>query len=92
MIELKFSTSTSGLAGFDLGKETYEQQIESKYENYNEKLTLKFPDYVERVASSFVQGLFSELVNNIGYSGVKENVIIESKSEKLKNTIWDRLY
>ena len=61
VIRLEFEKSLSGLAGYDFGLAVYYEQIEKKV-NLEGKNILVFPDNVQRVASSFTQGLFAEIV------------------------------
>lgn len=91
-IELKFDKTATGLAGNPFGRKVYEEQVKSKYKDYSEKLMIKFPDNIDKVASSFVQGFFSDLVEEIGYEGIEKNIIIEASNPELSKAIKDRLY
>lgn len=91
-IELKFDKTVSGLSGYPFAKSEYQKQVKEKYTNYSEKLVIVFPDNIEKVASSFVQGFFEDLVNEIGYEGIEKNVTIKSKNDKLAQLIFERLF
>ncbi len=88
--ELEFDKSMTCIAGFEYGREIFEKEIRDKI-SYTDKITIVFPDRVVRVASSFVQGLFKEIIDNIGYEGVDSMVDIEAGSEKLKEQIRSRI-
>lgn len=91
-ITLKFDNTITRLAGNPYGKKIYEDQIKDNYTDYSEKLLITFPNNIEKVASSFVQGFFSYLVSEIGYEGIDENISIKASSEELSKLILKRLY
>lgn len=91
-IELVFAEGNRGLAWFDKGVKTYEEQVKPNYTGINDKITLKFPEHIEQVTSSFVQGLFDEWIHSNGYQWIQENVIIETSGDYLREAIWDRIY
>ncbi|OTO94383.1 hypothetical protein [Enterococcus sp. DIV0385] len=91
-IELNFPTNTSGLAGFPYGRSSYEKQVKDKYSDYNETLELVFPDHITDVASSFIQGFFSYLIEEVGYEGIEKNVVFKACSKDLEESMRARLY
>ena len=89
-IELSFEKSMTRLAGFPFGKVTYDNQVKSLVPDINavdEKICIVFPSQIEKAASSFVQGFFSEMINTIGYDEIEKRFDIESASEKLTASI-----
>lgn len=90
-IELKFDNTVTRLAGNPYGKDVYKTQVKNRYTDYSETLTIIFPDNIEKVASSFIQGFFDELVQEIGYDGIEHNIVIQSKSDYLSNKIRERI-
>lgn len=90
-IVLNFPKSETRLAGFPYGEKVYEEQVQ-KIISFDEKITIIFPEQIEKVASSFVQGFFANIVMAIGYKGIEKNVIIESKSDKLTASIRKKIY
>lgn len=90
-INLNFSNTLDRLAGFPYGKEVYESQVIPKIDlsDYN---TIIFPKSIKKVASSFVQGFFSTLVQEIGYQGIKDKITIEASNQELVNDIMDKLF
>lgn len=87
---LSFEKSLSNLAGYEFGIKTYEEQIKGKL-NFEEPFVLEFPEQIKVVASSFVQGLFHNIVNQIGLLATEERVQIKSNNEKLVNTFLQKL-
>ena len=87
VVKLIFDKSQTRLAGFPYGETIYD-----KISDENEQVKLVFPNQIEKVASSFVQGFFSELINSIGYEKIEERFIIESSNEKLTARIQENIY
>lgn len=82
----------SGLAGFPYGEEIYKKQIKPNLteEDYENGFIIVFPTNIERIASSFVQGFFAELIKKIGFDELVEKIEIRSSSKELsKNIIWN---
>lgn len=90
-IILVFDKATTRLAGNPYGKSVYKEQVEGKLDLENKNVII-FPDNIVKVASSFTQGLFSEIISLLGYSGVEEIIEIEAGTEKLKQDIYNDLY
>lgn len=88
--ELNFDKSMTCIAGFEYGEEVFNTQIKGSI-SYSDNITVVFPDRIVRVASSFVQGLFKEIIDNIGYEGVDRQVTIISGSERLTEQIRSRI-
>ena len=53
----RYDRTLISLSGRKFGEKTYNDQV-APYIEKQEKVTLVFPDKIEVVASSFVQGLF----------------------------------
>ncbi|MGF2154926.1 hypothetical protein [Lactococcus lactis] len=90
-IILDFDKTTSRLSGNPYGKEVYHSQVEDKYTDYSEPLTLVFPNHIKKVAFSFVQGFFTDLVSKIGYEGIENNIKIEAGDQKIVDEIISRI-
>lgn len=91
-VKLELPKSSAGLAGYEYGKEVFNKQIGDVYKKESGKLKIVFPPNIERVASSFVQGFFSIIVEEHGYDVVQDRIILEAKSKELEEDIWQRLY
>lgn len=90
-INLEFEKSTTRLAGNPYGKAEFQKQVKDlmDYDDINE---IVFPDQIEKVASSFTQGFFSEVIEKVGYIGFDKVVKIEAKDNKLAQTIYCDLF
>lgn len=82
-IELKFDKSISRLAGNSLGQEIYKQQVEGKID-FSGMTTIVFPEYIEDIAISFIQGFTTKIFEGIGSDEFSDHITIEA-SEKIKN-------
>lgn len=89
-IVLKFDKSTTRLAGNPYGKSVFRKQVSDKID-YGKINTIIFPDHIEKVASSFTQGLFSEIINEVGYEGFNDVIMIKAKSPELEKRIYEDL-
>lgn len=90
IIELKFDKTISGLAGNDYGYEEYKKQIKDKF-NYNKKNIIIFPEQIKKVAISFVQGMFKDILKEIDKNEIEKYVFIKSSSEQLTKRIWTNI-
>ncbi len=90
IIELEFDKTISGLAGNDYGYEEYKRQIKDKF-NYDKKNIIIFPEQIKKVAISFVQGMFKDILKEIDKNEIEEYVIIKSSSDQLTKRIWNNI-
>lgn len=90
IIELKFDKTIAGLAGNDYGYEQYKKQIKNKFD-YNKKNIIIFPEQIRKVAISFVQGMFTDILKVIDKNEIEEYVTIKSSSEQLTNKIINNI-
>lgn len=74
-IELQFGKAVTRLAGNEYGRKIYNEQVKDKID-FSTKTQIVFPDQIISIASSFIQGFFDEIIANIGFMGVGEQVII----------------
>lgn len=90
IIELKFDKTISGLAGNDYGYEEYKKQIKDKF-NHDKKNIIIFPEQIKKVAISFVQGMFKDILKEIDKNEIEKYVIIKSSSDQLTKRIWNNI-
>ena len=90
VVNLKFDKSLVALAGNPYGKSIFVNQVKGKYD-LEDGIVICFPENIEKVASSFVQGFFSEWLNSEGLNEIREKVTIHSFSEKLSQSIMENL-
>ncbi len=91
-INLKFEKSVTRLAGFPFGQVTYKNQVKEFIKLDGTIYEIVFPYQIEKVASSFVQGFFEELINSIGYDEIDKIFMIKASSEKLERNIKENIY
>ena len=89
-IELKFDTSVMRLAGYQYGKNIFDEQV-APIIDYSQKTVIVFPQQIIRIASSFVQGFFEKIIENVGVSGIGKVILIEPSDSKLYDSIIDNL-
>lgn len=85
-INLVFDKSDSRIGGFPHGVRVYEQQVKP-FLDYSQTNVIVFPEQIIKVASSFTQGFFSEIVKKIGYEGIDKTIVIKGSSDKLVEDI-----
>lgn len=91
VFNLKFDNTLTTLTGNTFGRKTFEKQVAGNV-NYNEKILIIFPEYIEDIGTSFIQGFFETFVKHIGISGIENNVdIITPKISNIKNIVIKRL-
>ena len=79
------------LTGNKYGRSIFSGQVKDKI-SYSEKVTIIFPDYIDNIGSSFIQGFFAEIVKNIGITGVDNLVEIKSNTiVDIKNYVMRKL-
>ena len=88
-VTLQFSKSITRLAGYKYGLSEYENQCKNKID-FKKPIIIEFPDNIEKLASSFIQGFFAEFIKEIGYDGIEKNVDIISGSN-LKEQVMNNL-
>ena len=89
IFNLKFDSSVTRLAGNPYGREVYDKQLKGKID-FDAISVIVFPKEIENVASSFVQGFFCEIVDNIGFDGLQTKIKIEANDkveEKVKKSL-----
>lgn len=89
-VNLNFPGDISYLAGYDFGSSTYHNQLENQIDPSRE-FTLIFPSQIRGVASSFVQGLFENIVVKIGLIPTEERLHVSSSVNDLEEKIKEKL-
>ena len=90
IITLRFDQTIAGLAGNDYGYEEYKRQIKEKFD-YNKNNIIIFPVQIKKVAISFIQGMFRDILERIDKNKIEEYVTIKSSSEQLTKKIIDNI-
>ena len=90
-INLKFKTSITGLAGNPFGQSVYKEQVAPKI-LHDEKNVIVFPEQIEDMAISFIQGFFKEIIDRYGYAKLREMIEVEAGNEFVVKKIWENIY
>lgn len=90
VVNLNFDKTLSNLAGFDFGVKTFKEQMEGKLD-ITKEFKVKFPPNIKGAASSFVQGLFAEIINSIGVNKTKEYLQVISENKGFDAIIISKL-
>ncbi len=88
-VELLFDSTITRLAGYPFGKEVYDKQVRGKLD-YSKVAYIEFPTQIVKAASSFTQGFFEEIINEVGFDGLDEKIILVC-STTLKESIISNL-
>lgn len=86
VINLCFDKSDDRLAGYPYGRKVFKDQVSNKI-RYDQNNHIVFPDQIRWVASSFVQGFFSEVVERVGYANFDNVITIKAQSGDLEKNI-----
>ena len=89
-INLVFDNSISRLSGNSYGEEIYIEQVNGKI-NLSEKNVIVFPNYIEDVAISFIQGFTKNILKVIPKDEFFDHVLIEG-TDKVKNKFLKGVY
>lgn len=81
-IEFKFDEAITVLSGNDFGRDTYKVQMSGKFDMDKEN-ELVFPNRIDVISSSFVQGLFSEFLNKYTPDEIASHIKIENADHLL---------
>lgn len=83
--------SLTKLAGNSYGRKLFSEQVEGKID-LDQPFTIEFPEQIDYLASSFIQGFFGKIYTEIGREGMEKNFdIIAPKIDNPKKAILDRL-
>lgn len=88
-IVLNIPKDLTKLAGNPFGRKVYEE-IKNEIDLDNE-IVFIFPDSINRVASSFVQGFFADLYMKLGLSGIEQKIDFETTIENFKEFVLKNL-
>ncbi|MCL2572181.1 MAG: hypothetical protein FWE11_07225 [Defluviitaleaceae bacterium] len=89
-IMLEFENKYSKIGDFDYGKDIYEQQAKDRVVFDGENI-IAFPDYVDFVSPSFIQGFIAVPIGNVGKENVLEYISFESPRSEVVKQIYNGL-
>ena len=83
--------SLTKLAGNSYGRKLFSEQVDGKID-LDQPFTIEFPEQIDYLASSFIQGFFGKIYTEIGREGMEKNFdIIAPRIDNPKKVILDRL-
>ena len=83
--------SLTKLAGNSYGRKLFSEQVDGKID-LDQPFTIEFPEQIDYLASSYIQGFFGKIYTEIGREGMEKNFdIIAPKIDNPKKVILDRL-
>lgn len=86
VINLKFDKIITNLSGNRLGVMVYNEQVKDKFV-YNKENEVIFPEQIEDIASSFIQGLYSEISEKYGKIEAQNLMILKAKNKEAEEKI-----
>lgn len=87
---LVLSKNIIGLAGYEYGKQIYESQVRGNID-INKDFYIEIPSNIKFVASSFVQGFFSHIIEEIGLSLTEKRAKILSENANIEEKFLKKL-
>ncbi len=90
IINLEFDKMITNLSGNRLGVKVFKDQVKDKFvaEKQNEVV---FPQQIEDIASSFIQGLYSEISEKYGKIEAQNFMILTSQNSKAQEKIEESI-
>ena len=89
-VKLEFDKTITRLAGFPYGEAVYNEQIKGCVD-LSKPVTIEFPEQIIKIASSFVQGFFKEIIQEVGVEEIGKSVQIVTPNLGVKQTIVSNL-
>ncbi len=90
VIDLKFDKLDTNLAGNRLGNDVFAEQIEP-YLEYNKVNIAVFPETIEDIASSFIEGMYKKLGEKYGKSKAIQIMLLDAKNKEAKEKISESI-
>ena len=89
-LEIKDKSLTK-LAGNSYGRKLFNEQVNGKID-LEQPFVIEFPEQIDYLASSFIQGFFGKIYTEIGREGMEKNFdIIAPKIYSPKRAVLNRL-
>lgn len=89
-INLEFDKMLTRLAGNMYGSEVYNDQVKNKIK-WEEQNQIIFPDRIDRIAISFIQGFSKEIVKKIDKNEIEKLLIFKVSSKELEEKILNSI-
>ncbi len=89
-INLVFDKQLTRLAGNPYGYEVYENQIKDKI-NWEEVNEIIFPQQIDRIAVSFIQGFAKEILKKVDKNDVEKLFVFKASNKELEDKILNNI-
>ena len=90
LIQVRFDKATTNLAGNRYGNQVFESQIQKKLD-YTKLNIVVFPEAIEDIASSFIEGIYKFIGEKYGKTKALEIMCLQAENfdaqEKIKESI-----
>lgn len=90
VIKIQVDKSLSNLAGNRFGRQVYNEQIRNKLKE-DMTNTILIPNVIDDVASSFVQGIYSEISEKYGKEKARLLMVLKSENAEVMQKIDDSI-
>lgn len=89
VIGLNIKKEFTHIAGYEYGEFIYNEQVKPFF-NGKDKLEIRFPNHIEGIAISFVQGFISGMLKIVlDKSVLLELITLKASSDYLTNKLYD---
>lgn len=90
-IELKIDDAFTCVAGYQYGEKIYNEQVKPYFDG-TEKIEIHFPNHIEVVAISFVQGFISGMLKFVpDKNRLLDLITLKSNDDFLTNRLYEDL-
>ena len=89
-INLVFDKQLTRLADNPYGYEVYENQIKDKI-NWEEVNEIIFPQQIDRIAVSFIQGFAKEILKKVDKNDVEKLFVFKASNKELEDKILNNI-
>lgn len=90
IINLQFDKDIAGLAGNEYGYEQYKKQLLGKFDMSKNNIIV-FPAQIKKIAISFIQGLFGDILEKIDKNNIEKYITIKTSSERLTEKVVNNI-
>ena len=90
IINLEFNKLITNLSGNRLGVKVFKDQVKDRFVPGKQNEVV-FPEQIEDIASSFIQGLYSEISEKYGKIEAKNFMILTSQNNKAQEKIEESI-
>lgn len=89
VIELNIEKEFTHIAGYEYGESIYNEQVKPFF-NGSDKLEIRFPNHIEGIAISFVQGFINGMLMIVpDKSELLELITLKASSDYLIKKLYD---